>query len=192
VRCANSWRLLYAWWSAFFLVLVLSISCTIAEAQTSLPQSPAIELPNQQTTLIESFVSQTLLPLAEKALASSENSDQRLAAYRNSYEQEQTLRQSGNAERLNDLRNWQSISETLSLRVGTLQIFSDSLLAKLGDFSGSEDEKHTKALTALDGIMAKAQAVELENKILKIVGSVLLVGLAVLGGYEGGHALKWW
>jgi uncharacterized coiled-coil protein SlyX len=37
-----------------------------------------------------------------------------------------------------------------------------------------------------------AQVILAENRLLKIGGSVLLVGLAVLGGYEGGHALKWW
>jgi len=39
---------------------------------------------------------------------------------------------------------------------------------------------------------ADAKALELENKVLKIGGSVLLVVAVVVAGYEGGRALRWW
>jgi len=163
-----------------------------AQGQDLMLPSPAIVLPNQQTTPIENFVSQTLLPLAEKALASSENSDQKLAAYRNSYEQEKTQRQSDNAERMKEVSSWQSISETLSLRVGTLQTFSDSLLAKLGDFSGSEDQKHAAAILAIDKIQANAKALEAENGLMKYGYLALGTVAAGVAVYKGGHALRWW
>jgi hypothetical protein len=130
--------------------------------------------------------------MAEGALSSSENSDQKFLTLNSDYSSLLEQNKIDNAQRMSDLTNWQTISETLSLRVGTLQTFSDDLLKQLGIFSGSEDEKHAKAMVALGHIQDGVKAVELENKILKIGGSVLLVAAVVIGGYEGGKALRWW
>ena len=147
--------------------------------------SQAIVLPSMPTTPIEKFVSQTLLPLAERALESSETSDKDLLTLK-----QQTI--DDDAQRKKEQADSARLLKEQSDRADKLQTFSDDLLKQLGIFSGTEDEKHAAATKAIEGIQLRAKALEAENSLLKIGGSILLVGAAVLGGYEGGHALKWW
>ncbi|MBE3063854.1 MAG: hypothetical protein IMZ69_02405 [Spirochaetes bacterium] len=67
----------------------------------------------------------------------------------------------------------------LSLRAETLQSCFDALSSKLTDFSGSEEEKQKRALSALADIQAGAKKLERENRALK-------VGLAVAGAVAVG------
>jgi hypothetical protein len=179
-------------WLALFSVLVLALSPFVAQAQSSTPPSTDTAQASSPTTLIDKLVSETWLPLAERALSSSEDSDLSLEYYKQQFEQERTQRQNDNAERTKELINWQTISEGLSSRVTTLQTFSDSLLSHLGSFQGSEAEKQAAALAAVDGIKAGAHALELQVGVLK-VGLWISVPAAVITlGYIGGHALGWW
>jgi hypothetical protein len=172
-------------------VLLLCISFTV-EAQGLTPPSPAIALPSAPTTPTEKFVLLTLKPLLEQALSSSEESDMTLNDLNRQIEIDKQQRIEDEKQRQSEREASAKESAGLLLRVGTLQLFFDSLSSKLTDFSGSEDEKFVRATVALDGIQARVQAVELENKLLKIGGSVLLVVAVVVAGYEGGRALRWW
>ena len=123
---------------------------------------------------------------------SSEDSDSNSATLQQQIKDDATKKTLDDAARKKEQEVSAKALLGLSLRVETLQTYFDTLSSKLTDFSGSEDEKEKRAEAALDGIQRRVQAVELENKILKVTGSIVLAGLAVLGGYEGGHALRWW
>jgi hypothetical protein len=179
-------------WPVLFLALALSLPSTTAAGQGLTPPSPAIVLPSAPTTPTESFVSTTLKPLLEQALASSQDSDSNLLTLQQRIKDDATQKTLDDAARKKEQQDSATAYSALLLRVGTLQTYFDALSSKLTDFSGSEDQKQAKALAALDDIQARAKAVELENKILKIGGSVLLVAVVVIGGYEGGKALRWW
>ncbi len=167
---------------ALLCAALLSFSSSVLQAQISAPPSLDTGPPSQPTTPIDSFVSQTLLPLAEQALESSKTSDLKLASYATRFQELQQQRQKDNEERQKDLANWQSISETLALRVGTLQTYSDYLLKRLGDFSGSEEEKHRVAVAKLDEITAGAKTLETQNALLKygMIGAVVVTAAAVI------------
>ena len=168
-------------WALLALVLAL-ISSPATQAQTSPLPSPAIVLPSPQTMPTDSTALQTFLELAETALESSETSDAKLQAYEVALALERKQRQKDNADRLSEIRSWQTISETLSLRVGVLQTFSDDLLARLGSFSGSEADKHAAAVKALDAIQAGVKAKDIQIAVMKygMIGAVAVAVVAVI------------
>ena len=90
-----------------------------------------------------------------------------------------------------------------------LQQDNESLTASLAISQGLEailESKSAQLQTDLDASIASttqikadlqkatidAKALEAQNEVLKIGGGILLAGLAALGIYEGGHALKAW
>ena len=56
----------------------------------------------------------------------------------------------------------------------------------------SSQESTDQISKDLTSAQTAARAVEAENRLLKIGCTVLLVAVVGIGGYEGGHALKWW
>ena len=150
---------------------VLVCTCLLVLLLLLLPLSTATGQAKPQTSPIESFASETLLPLAEQALSSSETSDADL----------QTLKQQkieDDKQRKIEQNDSATLLKEQSDRVTILQTYSDNLLAQLGDFSGSEAEKQAAALVALQKIKDDAVAVELQNKILR--GALIGTGVATL------------
>jgi uncharacterized membrane protein YgaE (UPF0421/DUF939 family) len=91
-----------------------------------------------------------------------------------------------------------ALVDSLSKRDSLLQT-SESIRLQQSSYISSLEGSLATSQASIDQIsedltsaQRAAQVVEAENKLLKIGGSVLLVGAAVLGGYEGGHVLKWW
>jgi hypothetical protein len=149
-----------AWVGTFLVVLLLLLLLPpTATGQVSTPTTP-----------IDRFASETLLPLAEQALASSQTSDEKLTYFKDQFERERQQRQNDNVERQKELTNWQTISEGLSSRVETLQTYSDNLLTQLGDLSASEQKNYTAALAMVDSIKTRAQSLERERDLWRIAG----------------------
>jgi hypothetical protein len=135
---------------------------------------------------------ESLLPLAEMLVSSAMDSEQKSANFEKNWLTEKLLRQSDNESRMKEIASWQAISETLSNRVTTLSLWLLDFGILLGDFSGSEAEKHARAMAALDEIKAGAARLELESRVWKDIA----IGGGVVGAaglvYFVGHALGAW
>lgn len=128
-----------------------------------LPASKAIGQASSQTTPIDKFASEILLPLAEQALSSSETSDAELQALK-----KQKI--ADDAQRKIEQENSATLLKAQSDRALTLQTYSDNLLAQLGDLSGSEEEKQAAALKAIKDMQKQAIALEREKNLWRIAG----------------------
>jgi hypothetical protein len=165
-------RWLSSWFSRSLLaLLLLSVPSLTATAQASPPTTPT-----------DAFVSQTLRPLLEAALSSSEDSDSNSLTLQQRIDADATQKKLDDAERKKEQEASATAYSGLLLRAGTLQTYFDALSSKLTDFSGSDAEKQKAALAAVDSIKAGVQAVELENKILKVaaIGSGVALVVAVI------------
>lgn len=180
-----------SWWEPSWPRLAAgSLLCALLwlVVPASAQASTDIEPPSPLTTSTESFVSTTLRPLVEQALTQSEGSDQTLSELQQQIEADRRQKIADDKQRKSEAEQRQKEQQdsalaykTLSDRVAPLQNFSDALLGRLTDFSGSEDQKQAAALAALDGIQAKAKALETENLILKIGTAILGAAAAGLG-----------
>lgn len=150
--------------SALLVLLLLLLPVLTVTGQALTPTTP-----------IDVFVSQTLLPLAEQALESSLTSDAKLQAL-------EAQKKIDDAERLKEQADSERRYETLQNQAQTLQTYSDNLLKRLGDFSGSEEERYRAAGEALDKIKADAKALEMQNALLKygMIGAVVVTVAAVI------------
>lgn len=175
--------------SVLFCAVALCSMQHIAIAQNSVPASLATEPANKLTTLTENDALMILLPLAEKVVDSSLNTDAQL-------KQLNEQKRVDDAQRLieRQQRQFESSASAKALseqsaKAAQLQNWHADFLKQLGDFSGSEDEKHAVALAALSTIQRQARAMQIENTLLKL-GSSLILGGAVV--YFGGHAAGLW
>jgi uncharacterized coiled-coil protein SlyX len=158
------------------LLLLFSTSQSRADSIT-LPSSPD---PWQQ--LVQTWNDGK--PLMLRMPLSVTQLEQRLAeATTYSAAQEQTI--NALADSLSKRDNLLSASDRIRDQQSS---YISNLEGSLASSQASTDQI-SKDLTSAK---TAAQVILAENRLLKIGGSVLLVGLAVLGGYEGGHALKWW
>ncbi|MBE3065019.1 MAG: hypothetical protein IMZ69_08380 [Spirochaetes bacterium] len=169
-------------------MLLLFCSGLVATAQTSAPQSQDTAPARSQTTSIESSALQTLRPLVEQALTSSEDSDQTLLDLNQQIERDRQQKIADDEQRKKEAEQRQkeqtdsaAAFKTLSARAGRLQTFSDNVLSRLTDFSGSEEEKQAAALAVVDAILAGAKKVEGENKVLKWACGIL-AAIAIRAG----------
>ncbi len=143
-----------------------------------------------ETTPIESVISDKLLPLAERALESSQTSDSNLEYYKQQWTLEREQRKKDNEERLRELTRYQTLLAQSSSRVATLQTYFDSLLQLLGVSETSEAQKYEAAKVAVSDIKEKAEAEARDKEAWKLAGFTGAgMGLGALGGgIAGGGA----
>jgi hypothetical protein len=179
-----SWRLLWASSLPRFWAILLSCALLLLASIAPLP-ADSITLPNSPDpwqTLVQTWndgkplmlgMPQTVMQLVQRLNAAK------------AYSQAQELTVSALVDSLNKRDSLLSASEAIRDQQSNTISSLDASLASSQVSTAQISKDLTSAQTA-------ARAVEAENKVLKIGGSVLLVGLAVLGGYEGGRALRWW
>ena len=189
-------------WSRFALCLSLVLlACWSAQAQlssspsespgtpvpASMQPSPGIVQPSSQTMPSGENTLLILKPLLERALTSSEDSDQKLRLLEAQIKSDNEQRQKDNDARTKEQKDSATRLGALSARVETLQSYFDKLSHSLTDFSGTEEERQARALSAVDDINKKAKVLEFRLGIWKGVGITFGVGIAAIGVYEAGH-----
>jgi hypothetical protein len=124
---------------------------------------------------------QTLLPLAEQVLTSSQASDAellRLKAQKIADDEQRRIEQQQRQKESDD--SARALTEQ-SAKAARLQTLHNGLLTRLGDFSGSEDQKQAAALDALSAIQAGARRLERERDFWRSTAIFSAAVAVVLG-----------
>jgi hypothetical protein len=170
------------------LCMALWLCSGLAVAQTSAPPLQDTGPVPAPTTPTDEFVSLILRPLVVQALSSSEASDRTLSAFQQQIESDRLAREKEQSERQSEQQDSARAYSTLSARAAALQSFSDALLSRLTDFSGSEEQRQAQALAALDDIQADARRLEGARTFwrnIAIVTSAVAVTLIVKSVVKG-------
>ncbi len=170
-------------WASCFASFFL-FCCLIAAAQSSVPSSQDSKLDSPQTTSTESSALQTLRPLLDQALTSSEATDQHLNELKSKIDSDAQQRKREDEQRQKESAASAKAFSELSQRATRLQSYYDSVLLKLIDFSGSEEQKQAAVLKAVDDIIGDAKRLERANRGLRI-------GCWILGGTAAGVGAAW-
>jgi hypothetical protein len=120
---------------------------------------------------------------------SSRNTDALLKTMRQQMSDDEQQRKLEAQQRQKEREDSAIALSGLSSRVVTLQSWQSDFETQLGNFKGSEEEKHAAAVAALRDIKSSAAALRTENTLLKIGGATVVVAALT---YFGGQALGAW